>query len=452
MEQLESSSMDKKTREKIGDILEDPTKSGIDFTEPVYCYVSLDVKRNSTEVGVVGSMASEGDLTDLFDMIAKEGGLEDVEKAHGAHFVEIDRNAAFIYNDEWFYAGQVKNVEDMIDELKERVSGKGSLLGNEAFDRMNSKEGVAQMLYQGKLMDQFKDMPEMEELMEIFPDDVEFKDIAGVVDLALNAGELVMTGEAVPMSKGWKDYCEKYDKKARKIAAEQTKYISNNGLSMFVNLDVSGLYEDHYKHVAKSLGMDKESLGIVEKICNTLTGQASFTLFDIEDNMPRMALYAGTSDGEALDMLMSMAGDENVKKNDDGQYVLPIDYDYEWDEDGYEFTKTPSKWGIAGFKDGQTYLTTRAEDAFAVPASQYATEVIKGKGFYARFNFGFLKDLAEKTEDEDTGSVLAILAQKLDYVECYYDDGLKSVFRIATTDKDKNPLQVLIDFAMSMMG
>lgn len=445
-EQLKNAGLDKDTRDKILSVVEDPTKSGIDFTEPMFLYVKL-TKRMDAEAGLVGDMASESDLTNLLNTLTDEMGQDGVEKAkNGAKYVDMGNDVAFIFNDEWFFVGKASDIDDMAEELQGRADGKGSLQGNKAFETMCDKDGVMQflMLYSG-----MANVPDMKEASDLLPEGLKLEDMAMVADLALTPGEALLTSEAVCLSKEWEKYMEKGNNALKAIGTEQTKYISDQGFSAFLNVDTKNLYE-YVQSLMKSFDLGDEAEDVVKQICDALDGEASFDLYAIRDGEPQMALYVSTNNDTPLNMVVgNLAEVEDITEVGDNEYQIPTAYDYDWTDD--DFVKTVKQWGLLGYKNGQSYFLTDMDNAFTKPAQAYPTNVIKGIGFFARFNFDFLDAIANET-DNPNAEIISMVADAFDCIEMYYSKDYKFIVRWVCTDKKKNPVEVVFDMVKGFIN
>ena len=450
-EQVKEAGLDKELTDKILQIVDDPTKSGIDFTEPVFIYASTDFGKK-VDAGFVAAMASESDLTNLFKTLEEDVDFPGVEKKDGVNYLELGTDAAIIYCDDWFYGGPAKDVDEQIATLKERAGGKGSLGGNKAFNAMCSKNGVAQMLFLGSGFENIKDreMKMMKLMMEkMFPEGVELKDMAGLLDFQLNKGETVLTSEYLMLSSKAQDYLDESLKALKPITKEQVKYISDRALSLFVNMDVSKVLEQIDK-MKDLYDLDDESMNLVKKVFETLDGSLALDVYGIGDNMPLLTAYVGTKDNTALSMV-KQAGDDDLKAVADDEYLVPTDFDYEWDEDD-NFVRTPKAWGVLGYKDGLTYFSSEAENAFQAPATEYPFGNVKGCGFFARFNFSIFKDYLKNVEDDDEArQVLQAVDDIFDYAEAYAEKDGKAIFRVVTKDKDKTIIETISDYVQKYL-
>lgn len=438
-EQIENSSMDKELSKKMLAIVDDPTASGIDFTEPVYLYFSGDM-RTKVDAGMVGAIASKGDLTDLMEALTKEMGNEvEVEEGDGGVKYIYANGTALVYNGDWFFMGASNDIEETITMLNERADGKGSLIDNKAFAQMEEKEGLMQMLFLGSGMEGMKTTREMElafkELEKILPEGVELKDIASLTDLMLNDGELLITGEAVPLSDEVKEWINKYDEIANDITPDLAQYASNEMLNIFFSADASAFFEILQPMIKEQMG--DEELKVIKDLVKELDGTLALDLYGFsEDGTPQVSAYLGTKSNKALSFVAENLGDELEAAGTD-EYLIPI-REYDW----FEEIDTIKGYSAVGYKNGMTYYVSNPEYAFSVPGEKFPVKELKGKAIYMRFNFGFLENLAKMTGDEE-GEFLEKVAETYDFAECYYESAGKSVFRITTKSKDTNPVQAI---------
>jgi len=430
---IDEMGLDKELREKVLDIIDDPTASGIDFTEPVYAYVSAS--RKDISGGVVGTMANEGDLTDLLNMALEEGnGNKELEETDGVKYV-IAKGAAFAYCADWFFVGPTKDIEETIAELKERADGKGNISGNDAFQKMTQKDGLVQMLFLGEGVESVLSEREMKELKKALPDDVELKDIATLADLVLGDGELLFTAEVLPLSDGMEDYIAKSDKMAKTIDKEQAEYVSGHAFNVFLNFDAEELFEAMVPTLKEMMGSD--ALAQVEEIAKTLDGTAAIEVYGIDDEgQPAVYAYVGTENNELLQTLLPNLGDSLVAFGDN-QYLIPI-MKYDWFSEQYEQVSTAA----TGFQNGQTYYAANPEFVMEAPDDPFPAKELKGKGIYMRFNFGCISDYAGQVGEEQA-ELIERITDVYDYAELYYEGDGKSVLRITTKSKKTNPVEAL---------
>ena len=451
--QVKSAGMDKKMRDKVLDIIDDPTKSGIDFTEPVFIYASA-TDMNDADVAFVASMASKGDMVDLLKTI-DEVELEDADG--GIKYCQLDPTAAIIFSDDWFFGGKVDDVDDMIETLKERVAGKGTLEGNKAFEQMCSKNSIAQFLFMGEGFENiFKNVPDGKEALyqmrEILPENVELKDFAALADFDMNPGEMTLTSEAIALTKECEDYMQETYTWLKPIGDDLTKYISDKGLSLFINLDAKK-YLDNISKMVSGSGIDDETLEMLKGIADNLDGTLALDLYGIEDSNPLVKFYLGTKNADLINLVMQQIGGDQesseIEKTGENQYLIPTNYDYDWDSE--DFTAVPTAWAAFGFENGQTYFSTDKDNIFTTPSEKYPTKEIKGKGIYLRFNADFFNQVADQA-NPSARMVCKALGGIFDCAEGYVSDKNVCVFRIAMKDKKKTPVEAISDIVMMFLN
>ncbi len=451
-EQIKEAGLDKELSDKMLQILDDPTKSGIDFTEPAFIYVSTDFGKK-VEGGFVANMASESDLTNLLKTL-EDMDFPGVEKKDGVNYVELGDETAIIYCDDWFFGGATDDVTETIATLKERASGKGSLSGNKALEVMCNKTGVAQILFQLSAFNNIKDRDTKMALMmaeKALPEGVKLEDMASVTDFQLNKGETLITTEGVMLSSKAQEYFEENLKMLKPIVKEQAKFISDKALSLFVNLDMKK-FEEYIEKMKDIYEIDDEDMEDVKKVFGTLDGTLALDLYGISDNGPMLSAYLGTKDNSLLSEAKEEMFNGEAKEVAADEYLVPTDYDYDWDADD-NFVMTPKAWGVMGFKDGLTYFSGEAENAFKAPATEYPFGNVKGCGFFARFNFSIFKDYLKNVEDDDEARmVMQAVGDIFDYAELYADKDGKGIFRIANKDNNKTLIEAISDYAKKFLN
>ena len=446
-------------REKIEEILDEPSESGIDLTEPVYIYCSLDKRGNPKEAGLVGSVSDDEKLANLLKTVADEANLGDVEEEDGVKYLDM-KAGAVIFTDSWFFAGATENVDKQIDKLKDRFDGKGSLEGNEAFAKMLEKKGMVQMLMLGSGLKEMKDMKEADAML---PEGMSWADVAAIVSLSAGNGETAVTLEVVPMSDGWKKQVAELDKNFGDIDKTMARYISDEGLAAFVNLNgksVAKLLSQAIKLMPRSYGTDDDDLNeieaIVKRLCNCLEGPIIVGIPEMADEeMPAITAYVNTKDNTIVDFILEQSeGNDEVREESEGCYAIPMDYDYSpvYDQEGdlIDYNITPSEYMRFGYRNNKTYFVFGDIEPFEEPSKAFDISKLKGKGLYANFNFKFLNPFIEQMGNADRQMFGEVL-DALDFIELYYDGDGKFVLRTTTKKKETNPLKVIMETASKMI-
>jgi hypothetical protein len=442
--QVSSLVENKDLQSKITAIIDDPSKSGIDLSEPIFAYVSGNLEKNP-RLALVGAVSSQDKLSSLLEDVLKEVGEGKLEEADGAKYLAED-DAAFIFTPEWFFIGATDNAKSTISELNDRANGKGSLSGHKAMERLCAQDGMLQVLILGEGI---ASVNQSAEVAKMLPEGLKLRDMASLISLNMAKGEATLSSETIALSKEWEDYTNKVEKALKPITKDQVKYISDKGLSMLVNLDLSdaGQWIDQLATMFNATEEHAEDIAKVKKIIAGFDGTLALDFYGLneDNNMPLMAIYAGTKDSAPLDAILAEAGDiDELQETGDHMYQVPMDYDYDYDDETGDYSRTPTKYGAFGFKQGQTYFSTNAEGLFVEPANAYPFSAVKGKGFFMRFNFGMIDDLASNF-GEGGEAIAKEVARHFDYAEMYIEDGgYRSVLRLVTKDKEKTPLESIL--------
>ena len=225
---IKDADMDKELRIRLLEIVDDPTASGIDFTEPIYFYFAGDMERK-VDLGFVATMADQGSFKDLLKAILEEDGDLELEEAEGGVQYVNMHGTALIFSSDWVYAGQASDIEETVAELQERASSSKNFANTPAFAKLEKKDGLAQMLFLGAGIEAMntREVKEAKKAInKMLPEGAELKDVASLTDFTLGDGELLISAETVPLSDAWQEYIDKTDKTALDFTKEQCKYVS----------------------------------------------------------------------------------------------------------------------------------------------------------------------------------------------------------------------------------
>ena len=444
--------LDKEVREKLLDIIDDPTSSGFDFTEPVYLYLAPGGRSGFTG-GIVGTTASKGDIADIVEMLGKMD--DDIElkdyKSGGVQYARLDHSTLLVFNGDWFYMGMLEGsdweetVDDTIEDLLDRAAGNNNLEEHPALQKMAESKGLIQI---GMFGSGFDGLPGMSQLTSQLPEGCELKDVSGVLDFIINKGEIVMEGEALLMSDAWKKQVEMYG--IEEIEESQTKYADAEGALAVINIDPKAIYQ-FAMNAAKSYELNSEALKQIEElkpIFDAFTGKGMVAINSWEEgDDPEIVAYVGTKDNKLLDKLVGdqpTMEDRGITSVANNEYRVPIDYDYDYNDSIGDYVMMPTKFMQIGWKDNQTYFLMNTEKEPFTASRKPFTDV-KGVGFFAYVS-GKLLGQAVSSIDDDAYVAGKAVNDLLDYMELYYESSTKGVFRIAMKKKDKSPVVTIIDY------
>ena len=428
-------------------MIDEPEKIGINFADPVFLAVSGD---RDVEVRLVGSVADADIMTDFFKDVVKKADLDNrVKEVDGYHCLILDYNNALVYDDSNFMIRSFdhelddSDEEEIVDDVKNLFESRteNDLLADEDFNEMCSRDGVAQMLIRGKGVAELKSSRDFEREL---PDGCELKDIAMMFEMTVDKGEAVLTGEMLPGSDAWKQFFEKNTAIYGDIKAEFAQYLSKENGVVMANIDGGKLFDLlSDAGVMEQIGRDDRRA--VRDLLTAINGDIAIGLNDIrdlEDGDFNVSGYVSTSGNKLVDFIcqyfMSQGASEMLEKTGSDKYQL---VQRNWDGD-IEMQL------LFGYDKGASYFVFGGEDvsAFGKVKKAFQKSDIKGKGIYAFFNFGFLKNVAKDMSGQDK-VFLDYLVSLLDYAEFYNEEGEngKLLFRLVVLDKDKTPIEVLFE-------
>ena len=446
---IKDAGLDKEIREKLLEIVDDPTSSGIDFTEPFFAYGAPAEERGAFEGALVGCVASKGDLEDTIEKLASDADDVSLEESNGVKYVLLDRDAALIFNGDWFYLGTIEkdgwdpDVDTTIEKLLDRADGKDNIEDNEAFKQMCERKGLMQWAFIGSGIE---GIPGTEQMTNQLPDGCEWKDFDAIMDFIINKGEIVIETEAVLMSDEWKEQANQYGFKA--IEKSQAKYADADGAMAIINVDSQKLFK-YIKTMAKKYGLrgdELRTLEDMEPIFDILTGKGMIAINGWEeDDDPEVVAYVGARSNKLVNKIVEgKTADDGVTLLENDCYLIPLDYDYDYNDSIGDWVMTPTKFMQLGWKDNQTYLLMNTDDApFTTPRKSFND--VKGEGVYI-YASGDLLGRAVSSIDYDMDRAGQAVADIVDYAELYMESTTKGIFRIATTKKDKSPIVFIVDY------
>lgn len=443
---IKDAGIDKEAREKLLEIVDDPTSSGIDFTEPMFAYGALTEQRGGFAGGFVGSVASKGDLKDAIEKLSNEAddiSLEEYENGD-VQYVMLDRHSALVFNGDWFHIGPVESdIDDTIEQLLDRADGKDNIEDNEAFKQMCERNGLMQWAFFGSGIE---NLPGIEEARRQMPEGCDFKDFACIMDFIINKGEIVVETEALLMSDEWKKQSEQIEFKT--IEKSQAKYADADGALAVVNFDAKGIFK-YIRKMAENAGLrgrDLDQLDELKPIFDILTGTGLVAINSWEeDEDPEVVAYLGTRRNDLVNKVVEgKTTDDGVVLLEPDCYLLPVDYDFDYNDSIGDWVMTPTKFMQLGWKNNQTYiLMNTVNEPFDTPRKPF-TEV-KGVGVYA-YASGDILGRAVASIDYSLDRAGMAVADIVDNAEFYLESPVKTVFRIAMREKDKSPVVAIIDY------
>lgn len=468
---MKDADMSRSARDEIEEIIDDPTKSGIDFSDPLMFYVTQG-DDNSENGGLLGTIKDKDDFTEFLNALSKEGdgdGVEDAKKDFS--YIMIGNNTGLFYNKDFFLLTDISydkdKQEDDIDDIKkefEKDKSSHSMADNPDMKTMCKKDGIMQVLIEGKGLAEQKGFSD--EFEEGLPSDVKLDDFAYLIDFNTEAGDATLTGEIISNSDGWKNYIAKYDQTLGNLGTGLNNYMSADGACAMVNVNGDKLYD-----LLKDFGYTKKMNDSADgktflKILRSINGDVVFNMssFDFSDYKKVDGGLYITSDNNSIvnEMKDEVKNQPGFESTGNDRYAVPLGGGGYTDEYGNTVTTPSTDFYLNfGYKSGVSYFAfNNKKDKVAEAKNALQSSLYNGKKCYVYLSSELLKpakESAEKSmkEAESQGystasskagvKVLKTIIEDVAYIEAYYEGGGKSTIRLVMKDSKVDPLSVFMD-------
>ena len=140
LESAEQSVKNQDTKDLIKKIMEDPTKTGIDLSEPIFVFYA----DNNSKQGAVATISSKSDFLELVNTIQKEDGSEPAKEKDGIQYVQ-DNKTIVAFDDATFFISDSYSLDDIIAKFKNDDT-KGTMAESEDFAKFADAKGFIKAL------------------------------------------------------------------------------------------------------------------------------------------------------------------------------------------------------------------------------------------------------------------------------------------------------------------
>ena len=477
---LDQSGLARKTRNFMEEIIDNPEKSGVDFTTPLMLYVGQDESG-----GLVGTIASASDFTTFINTMGKEAGSEfesvDQIKETELNYAKLANGVFVMFDDAKFvvYGGMEKNDDALLDDMEAlfEQGAEKSVVGAEEFQKMLAMEGQVKLMVQGEVIELAKkmdrDVRRAMQMVNSMYGDIDLTDVAYLVALNITDGEVTLIGEVVPQTEAMKAFIEENAALSQEIVGTHLAYLPEDVLFMMVaNTNGEAVVEkvlELMKKIGSSNNIPDEVMDMITKAAKTVDGDITFAMTDMPtDEMPAVALYASTTDNTIVKMVdeESKGAYESTGENawrfpinSRERYYLQPGEQAAADEYVYTEYRTDEKYVyrnmtvgevVWGYKDNVSYVAMDKQPKVMKEAKKpMSGSNIKGKKYYACFHpqallkMGVIK---EKKLDEDPEYADAkAIVELFDKVEYYNEGDTKAVLRVVMVDKSQSPIKVIYE-------
>ena len=407
LESIEQGAKNLETKDLFKKIVDDPTKAGVDLSEPLFFFTTADSK----DMGIVGTILDKGDFTEVLNTIAKEAGSEAAKEKDGLQYWEND-GTIIVFDDATFFASESKKLDDAIAKFKNDDT-KGTMAESDDFAKLSDGDGFIKALIPMAIAE-----GQLGDAKKVLPEGAELKDLSVLLNLTSSKGEAKLAFNVIAKSDVWKKHIKENSEICGNISGDYLKFLPKGALMLYTNFDGKKLFELLEKKGAfKQAGMESQ-IDIAKKILEAIDGDFALGVGEVKGSMPQVAAYLKTKDGSIADF---------AKQNG----LNP--------SDGMDF----------GFKDGATYVAV-GTGAFKEASAKFDKSVISGRRFYMFCDVELIAGLAGMINGQAAQGAKSA-SEVIKTAEIYDTSDTEGEFILKFKDADKDPIEFFIDLALKNM-
>ena len=317
-EGMEQGVKNQETKDLIKKIMEDPTKTGIDQSEPIFGFYA----DNNSKQGAVATFANKKD---------------------GIQYIE-DNKTIVAFDDATFIISDSYSLDEIIAKFKNDDT-KGTMAESDDFAKLLEAKGFIKALIPMTLVE-----GQLGNNKNLLPESVELKDLSLILNLTTDKGEAKLGFECIAKSDAWKKYIKESTEMCGKISGDYLKYLPKGAFMMYANINGKKLFEmlDKEKYIDDA-GVTGEQKNMVKKIMEAIDGDFALGLGNIEGEKPEVAAYLKTKDATIADLA-----------KEQGLEAMEVEF---------------------GFKDGATYAAYGTK-AFTEAKGGFDKSAVSGRRVY----------------------------------------------------------------------
>lgn len=446
--------MNAATVQQLEAVMKDPSKSGVDITEPIYIFRAPAFDYTAA----VAKVSREDDLKNFLEATQKEILNSTITKGDGYSFAQVGNQTLLAFNASTLLAvnyeehAQPDKIKEDIARLLKQTEKK-SINKSGAFKMMQKRGGEINLLISpssigGKYAEMIN--PGMSKVTD-------WKDLMLLASLSFEKGKIEMQVESYTQNRELKAEIEKQMKFTRPIKNTFLKFFPKTTIALCC-IGVDG--KEFYQTIQENELLRKELsfLPITELKDMFCAFQNDLTLGGVDIKLgkgPSYLAYATVKDKAFLKALYAKKGKLGMKP---GEEIVKLHKD--------EYLYKSRSYNIFfGVRDKQMYATNDESLYKDIckevnPSAQdadYASD-LKGKRFALLINAEAVLDLPIVKLFSGYGGteykMYHSLASKISYLETTNDSGDsdKSTFILQLKDKDVNALKQIINFVKEFAG
>lgn len=411
LESAEQSVKNQDTKDLIKKIMEDPTKTGIDLTEPIFVFYA----DNNSKQGAVAAISNKSDFLELVNTIQKEDGSEPAKEKDGIQYIQ-DNKTIVAFDDATFFISDSYSLDDIIAKFKNDDT-KGTMAESEDFAKFADAKGFIKALIPMALVEE-----QMGKNKNLLPESVELKDLSLILNLTTDKGEAKLGFDCIAKSDAWKNYIKESTEMCGKISGDYLKYLPKGAFMMYANINGKKLFEmlDKEKYIDDA-GVTSDQKDLVKKILEAIEGDFALGVGNIDAeasklDIPEVVAYLKTKDGSIADLAKE-------------QGLNP--------EEGIDF----------GFKNGATYVAVGKSSAFTEAKEGFDKSVISGRRLYMFCDITTIAKVAGSFSSDAAGAADAA-SNYVKTAELYDTSDTAGELVVKMKDADKDPIELFVKMAL----
>jgi hypothetical protein len=406
---MEEGVKNQETKNLIKKIMEDPTKAGIDLTEPIFVFFA----DNNDKQAAVATISSKDDFLELANALQKEDGGEPVKEKDGIQYIQ-DGKAVVAFDDAAFFISESYSLDDVIAKFKNDDT-KGTMAENDDFAKLAEAKGFIKALIPMAIAEGVMDA----DAKKMLPEGAELKDLSIILNLTTDKGEAKLSFETIAKSDAWKNYIKESTEMCGKIAGDYLKYLPKGAFMAYANINGKKMFELFDKKGIFDQGGIKDIKDEVKKVLEAIEGDFALSIGNVNVdksaviNLPGVVAYLKTKDASITDKVK----EQGINPDEDMDF---------------------------GFKNGATYFVVGEDAAFTEAKSGFDKSVINGRRVYIFCDIASIAKVADLI-NADAKDAASAASEYIKTAEFYDTSDTAGELIVKMSDAEKDPIENIVN-------
>jgi hypothetical protein len=406
---MEEGVKNQETKNLIKKIMEDPTKAGIDLTEPIFVFFA----DNNDKQAAVATISSKDDFLELANALQKEDGGEPVKEKDGIQYIQ-DGKAVVAFDDAAFFISESYSLDDVIAKFKNDDT-KGTMAENDDFAKLAEAKGFIKALIPMAIAEGVMDA----DAKKMLPEGAELKDLSIILNLTTDKGEAKLSFETIAKSDAWKNYIKESTEMCGKIAGDYLKYLPKGAFMAYANINGKKMFELFDKKGIFDQGGIKDIKDEVKKVLEAIEGDFALSIGNVNVdksaviNLPGVVAYLKTKDTSITDKVK----EQGINPDEDMDF---------------------------GFKNGATYFVVGEDAAFTEAKSGFDKSVINGRRVYIFCDIASIAKVADLI-NADAKDAASAASEYIKTAEFYDTSDTAGELVVKMSDAEKDPIEFIVN-------